>query len=296
MKSSLLLSLVLILALTPSLWAQPMYDPTDLDADGHPGTATPPAGAATEPEVFALSGAANLLIDRSHEEDFDVSGFTSFLESQGWTVDEFSTGPISEAVLAQYSVLMVPVRLLYSIVPFSPEEVSAITNFVSSGGGLWVFNENQRDPTGVNSLANAFGVSFFSDLVFDPSNNEGQTFWPTIHLLQPHPIMDGVSSYGYYAGCCLSPGAPSAVVSTGDDDAYSSSCPLLPPTLGVYQGEGRVVFSGDITPLFPAYYPEGLRDEEELLLQNIANWLANLNPNATEASSWGSLKSLYAPR
>jgi hypothetical protein len=64
--------------------------------------------------------------------------------------------------------------------------------------------------------------------------------------------------------------------------------------LATYEAGGRVVFAGDISPLVPSRYPEGLRDEEELLLQNIANWLAQLNePTSATEASWGTLKRLY---
>jgi hypothetical protein len=127
----------------------------------------------------------------------------------------------------------------------------------------------------------------------DPSNNEGQPFWPTIYNLGDHSISNGVGSYGYYAGCCVVSAGPSQAIGLGDDDANSDYCPLLPPVLAVYENVGRVVFSGDTTPLGPIYYPERLRDEEELLLQNIVNWLLGPPPNAAEAETWGSLKTKY---
>jgi hypothetical protein len=176
---------------------------------------------------------------------------------------------------------------------FAPSEVAAVTGFVAGGGGLWLFHETLRDPSGINSVAAEFGVLFQNDYVRDPSNNEGQLFWPTIYLLAKHPITQGVASYGYYSGCCLIVGAPSAVIGMGDDDAYSAACPSFPPTLAAFEDVGRVVFSGDIVPLSEAYYPERLRDEEELLLQNIANWLLGPPPNGVESETWGKVKARF---
>jgi len=281
----------------PPAFGQPPHDPTDLDADGVPGVAGPRAPGSEVPEVFALSTTGSLLIDRSHGEgSFVVSGFTGYLEAEGWSVDELLTGPITESALSPYDVVMVPVGSRFGIASFTAAEVAAVSAYLSSGGGLWLLNEYDTDPTGINSLSNAFGVAFFQDQVRDSTNNEGEAFWPTIHLLEDHEVTGGVSSYGYYAGCCLSVDPPSTILGSADDDAFSSSCSSFPPTLAVYETSGRVVFSGDVTPLHPSYYPENLREEEELLLQNIVNWLAQKPPTATTATSWGQVKMLYPPR
>jgi hypothetical protein len=259
-----------------------------------PGVTEPPADASMEPEVHALRGTASLLIDRSHGQDGNISGFTDFLESEGWLVEEFESGPVSESALASCDVFLVPIRSSSPMSAFTAAEVAAVTDFVSDGGGLWLFHEFERDPSGINSVSGAFGVQFHNDIVRDSSDNEGQVFWPTIHLLADHPITEGVTSYGYYAGCCLTVGSPSIVTGAGDDDAFSTNCPTFPPTLATYESTGRVVFAGDISPLGPIRYPERLRDEEELLLQNIANWLARLNePTSTTEASWGAVKRLY---
>ena len=276
-----------------SAYAQPAPDPTDLDADGVPGVASPGDAFAQIPEVYAVNPGGRLLIDRSHGEAGDVSGFMGFLQSQGWVVQELLTGPITAASLQGYRVLMVPTRTGSSILPFSPAEVTVIEAFVSDGNGLWGFHEYDRSPNGINSLSGPFGVTFRQDFVSDPTNNEGQTFWPTIRLLAIHSLTQGVASYGYYAGCCLAANAHATVVGMGDDDAMSANCLSFPPTLAAYESSGRAVCSGDITPLTSVYYPSRLRAEEELLLQNIANWLLGEPTTATRGSSWGAVKALF---
>jgi hypothetical protein len=135
---------------------------------------------------------------------------------------------------------------------------------------------------------------FFQDIISDSTTNESQPLWPTIYNLSLHPITQGITSYGYYGGCCLIATPPSTIVGRGDDDAASSQCPSLPGTLAASEASGRVVFSGDITPLHPSYYPENLRPEDELLLQNIANWLSGNLPTGTQSTSWGSVKASYS--
>lgn len=273
---------------------QPPPDPTDPDDDGVPGVTDPPAGAPSGPEVYAIQGTARVLVDYTHDESFSVRGFTDYLESQGWLVTRNFTSPITEEFLGSYDVFVVPTRIGQSITPFTPQEQAAVNSFLGNGGGLWLFHESSRSAAGINSLSTAYGVSFQFDLVIDSTDNEGQVFWPTIHLLDSHPITDGVTSFGDYGGCCLNVSAPAEIIGQGDDDTFSSECVSFPPTLAVYEsGLGRIVFSGDITPLNPSYYPEALRAEEELLLQNIANWLAGKTTTSTDNTSWGQIKALY---
>lgn len=224
-----------------------------------------------------------------------LAGSLTSLESQGWTVYHNSTLPITEELLGMHDLFMVPTALFgFGTAPFSPEEQAAVGTFLANGGGLWVFHDYNSQVAGINSLSITYGVSFQNDQVRDPTNNEGQSFWPTIHMLTSHPTVQGITSYGYYAGCCLQVVVPALVIGQRDDDTFSSSCVSFPPTLATYDsGVGRAVFSGDITPLHPTYYPGALRAEEELLLQNIANWLAHIPTTATANTSWGSIKALY---
>lgn len=297
-KAALLLATLLLT--TPTAAAEPVADPTDLDLDGVPGVRPPPSPEVAHPAYSFLTGTGSLLIERSHQGTFDVSGFTSFLESQGWVVDEQTVYPITAEALAPYDILMVPARVPgfdLGIWPFTAEEQSAIQNYVAGGRGLWVFHEAPNEnATGVNSLSSLFGVVFYADFLRDSTNNEGVLNWPTIHLLQPSAITSSVSSFGYYFGTCLSGSAPAVVVATGDDDTYSyyvPGCTGYPPVLAAYEAGGRAVFCGDNTPLYPGYYPGALREEEQQLLQNIASWLLGPPPNANAQTSWGQIKAEF---
>lgn len=286
---------VLLLAFSSPLSGQPLVDPTDLDLDGTPGVAAPP-DEIPPLEPSALVGTGALLIDRSHGNSFDVSGFTNYLLSKGWSISELVAGPVTYEALAGSDILLVPTRDggLGSIFPFSASEVGVIQEFLADGKGLWVLHDNV-DPSGINTLTTAFGVSFQYDYVQDPSNNEGETFWPSIQILSAHPVTQGVTDYGYYLGDCLNVTAPSFVLATADEDAYSLFCPTgsYPPTLAAWENVGRAVFAGDITPLHPNYYLPRLDSEEQLLLQNTVSWLLGTQPTATSHSSWGSLKTRF---
>lgn len=274
--------------------AQVAPDPTDLDLDGVPGVAGPPA--SPQPDVpSALVGAGRLLIDRSHGNLFHVGAFTNVLAANGWFVSEHSTGRITSAVLSSYDVLMVPTRSFNSsMTPFTPAEVASIQAFLGEGRGLWVLHDN-LDPSAVNTLAQIFGVTFLYDYIQDPTNNEGELFWPNIHILEAHPITAGVGAYGLYLGDCLAVSPPAMIIGRADDDAYSLYCPIgsRPATLAVWEATGRAVFSADITPFTGQWYSL-LRPEERLLLQNIANWLLGPKPTSTSPTTWGSVKAGYA--
>jgi hypothetical protein len=286
--------IVVFIVLPMSVAAQPVSDPTDLDSDGIPGLAEPVRPTSQPPS--ALAGSGTLLIDRTHRNSFNVSGFSSYIADQGWIVLELTVGPVTQEALEGADIFLVPTRAggLGPIDPFSTEEIAAVQTFLAGGNGLWVPHDNV-DPSGVNTLATAFGVTFKYDYIQDPSNNEGELVWPTIHLLAPHAVTDGVTSYGYYGGDCIGVASPAEILASGDEDAYSLYCPAgtLPPTLAVWESEGRAVFSGDITPLHPNYYEPRLRPEEQLLLQNIANWLLGPPPNAVESKTWGRVKATF---
>jgi hypothetical protein len=165
---------------------------------------------------------------------------------------------------------------------FTPSEANAVADYVNGGAGVWIFGEYKGFGNVLpNVVAAPFGIEFNEDMVYDPTDNEGNDFWPTIHLLEPHPITGGVSSFGYYAGCSLDVVPPSIVIGKGDEDAYSDFYPAgsYPPVLAAANyGAGRVVAIGDNTPLHPNYYPHELREEEKLLLSNIAVWLSQGEP------------------
>jgi hypothetical protein len=242
-----------------------------------------------------LVGTGSLLIDRSHGNNFDVSGLMNHLVSQGWLVAEHASGPITGAVLAGYDILLVPTRdSALPISPFSQAEVAAVLTLLDGGRGLWAFSDIVN-PSGINTLSEAFGVHFYADIIRDSTNNEGHLSWPTIHDLSSHVVFAGVKSYGYYAGDCLSATPPAESIARADVDAYSQYClsGSRPPVLAARQGGGRAIFSGDITSLHPTYYPSGLRPEEQLLLQNIAHWLLGQPTTATSSESWGTIKAMY---
>ena len=266
---------------------------TDLDLDGvddgnRPSVFNAPAFPVSPPI------AARLLVDRSHLGNFDVSGFTDHLTANGWIVGELVTGPVTGEALAGWDIYLIPVKNNAGLSSFSEGEVDVVAAFLKDGGGLWAFHEYSRNPAGINSLTSRFGVSFHDDIISDPTDNPGPGYETTafIQNISQHPITEGVDSITYHAGCCLDVQSPAFVLAQGDEDAYSLNCSSAPLVLAATSDTGRAVFSGDITPMHPSYFPEYLTASEIQLLINIANWLA-IAPVATEETSWSTLKCLY---
>lgn len=274
------LTVVLVLVL-------PGFAITDEDADGLES----PIGRNTSVvSSVHLDGIASILVDRSHGGYVPTLGFLSDLVSRGWTVTEVADGPITLELLLQYDILLD----CKSYIEWSADELNAVQTYVSAGGGLWVLGDIYSTMTGSNSLAEVFGVHFNpDDTIYDYSNNEHMSSWPTIHVLDPHPVTQGVGEFGYYAGLCLDVSGPSQSIARGDEDAFSQLCPVAPTAMAVYEDFGRAVFYGDSTPLYWTYYPDELDEDEIQLLFNMVNWLAAEPVVATDGVTWGSLKSLY---
>ena len=176
---------------------------TDDDADGLES----PIGRNTSVvSSVHLDGTASILIDRSHGGYVPTLGFLSDLVSRGWTVTEVADGPITLELLLQYDILLD----CKSYIEWSADELNDVQTYVSAGGGLWVLGDIYSTMTGSNSLAEVFGVHFNpDDTIYDYSNNENMSSWPTIHVLDPHPVTEEVGEFGYYACLCLDVSGPS---------------------------------------------------------------------------------------
>ena len=87
-----------------------------------------PSDGAAESEEFR-----KLLVDNSHEENYDTSGFTQYLVSAGWTIGALAPGPITADALTGYDVLLIPGAYGGGITAFSADEIAAISGWVRRG-------------------------------------------------------------------------------------------------------------------------------------------------------------------
>ncbi len=226
-----------------------------------------------------------ILVDRSHGQDLvNISGFTAYLESQDWTVED-ATESITSDVLSGYGVFL----MVRPSEDLASAEVEAIRSFVENGGGLWVL-EDSASLIKSNSIASQFGVTFKADIVENEIDNSSRYYWPIIRELKPHAITEGVGSFVYYGGCSLNVLSPAAVIATGGAHASTYKYPdgyiygSYPPVLAAAEaGSGRAVFIGDMSALRSRYYDERLSDEHKQLLANIVDWLNQGGANEPQA-------------
>ena len=223
-----------------------------------------------------IAGAApRMVIDRSHGQTVDLSGFTSVLV--GWEVvgdqlDEIV--PLTADVLNACNLLVVPQPVSSD---FTDAEVALVHSYVEAGGGLWVLYDADAPQPNFNKLPAAFGVTFNPGVVTDYDWNSDtyidQLLVSTPYDLVSHPLFAGVTAFSYYRGVSLNPGS-SPVVVTATTTARVDGVPQSePPLLAAADvGTGHVVFVGDATPLEPSVYPV-LDPETKQLLDNIVTWL-----------------------
>ncbi len=275
---------IVAVAVTATIYGQeaPGSAP-DADQDGIAGVQSPQSSSG-QPAASVPVNVGSLLIDRTHGQDFAVSGFTDYLQTNGWTVDTAITGPITAATLGPYDILLIPTKITGSIGVFSAAEQTAVTSWVTGGGGIWGIHEaheppiHDGDPTGIDSITTNFGVTFNADLLTDPTNNEGNVMFPTIHNLDVHPVTQGINNFGYYMGASLNVSLPAETIAKGDDDT-TSAVGAFPPVLAVAEmGSGCGVFYGDVSRLHPGNYPSQLDADEIRLLDNIVDWLIECGP------------------
>jgi hypothetical protein len=153
-------------------------------------------------------------------QDLKSYGFTVNTTNQGFLVDE-PTG---------YDVIVVCLGSAW-FTAYNSAEVTCITNFVNSGGGLLIMGDNPICPNAnIQPVASVFGVSLgLSDDIFGATSN-----------LSSHPIFDGVNQIDMLSAGEISASAPSIEV------AWEEGTGKALVSVGTY-GDGRVVTIGDLS-------------------------------------------------
>jgi hypothetical protein len=242
-----------------------------------------------------------MVIDRSHGQQADVSGFAGVLVSKGWEV--ILDQRLTEQVLSDCSLLVVT----QPGTEFTANEVAVVKSYVQNGGGLWVLYDAGLQP--LNALPAAFGVSFTGGLV-ESFHENGETFQtltiPVPSAFQSHPLFSkpsGVLDFVYQKGTSLFSSAypdssdPAAdlqqifplVVTAGDANAYDDSTWVSNPVVLVAAevGAGHVLFMGDTSLVGDTTPPEPSAQATRQaangsLVDNILDWLRKPEPELPE--------------
>jgi hypothetical protein len=148
-----------------------------------------------------------ILITTGHSEWQGGTNSDSFkleLESKGYTVTRYS-GSISPSALSGISVVIVG----NAWGTITQQEILALQNFVSGGGGLfmmglgWSWEPYHKgstlDTNPMNQLGEVFGIRWINGYISDPTNNyQGQpifhTFYPYIELQTIYQSFDYITS------------------------------------------------------------------------------------------------------
>jgi hypothetical protein len=238
-------------------------------------------------------GRGRIVIDLTHENNLlvdDLTPLKSRLAMRGVDVVIFDN-TTSEILTTQLRGATALVELVPTY-PFELEERQVIIDFVNDGGRLLLAADPTRpvpiyDESGsvdlysifypesaipaINSLANAFSVSYFEDYVYNLINYDAnyrnvkfQTFSKDTNLTQ------GLNQVTFFATHSLR-GDGLALI-TGDENTYSNvragETGFIPAMLSA---DGKVLALGDITFMTSPYYQVSDNDH---FLCNIADWLA----------------------
>lgn len=230
----------------------------------------------------------HIAFDESHNERGKLS--TNFrtvrqvLESEGYGCWEFSSFPITRQSLQNYDML---VFACTDSSKYSTEEMEAIATWVKQdGGGLLLLNHAGGDRgrrTNMGELASQFGMLFENDQVLDDMNNFGIDNMPNIkEFPTPHPIIEGINSICYRAGCSVSITGFSQAVALTNASSNPGNVSII---VASEQGDGRVVCIGSYE-IFRDEISGGIDQPNHLqLLKNIFQWL--VTPKRTSLREGG---------
>ena len=181
--------------------------------------------------------------------------------------------------------------------PYSQEERDAVMAFVEDGGRVLLAADPTRPvplspeelldmpsiffPTSavpaINSLANAFGVIYFDDYLYNMVDNEGNYRNVKFTTLdEEHPLTQDLEEVIFFAAHSLRTKGLSLI--TGDENILS---PLRTGetelTAAALAADGLVLALGDVSVLTPSYH---VIADNNRFLSNISDWLA------TAARDW----------
>ncbi len=214
--------------------------------------------------------------DESHHERGKLGSnyrtLRQLLEGEGFGCWEYSSFPITRQSLQNYDIL---VFACTDASKYTAEEIEAVATWVKEdGGGLLMLSHAGGDRgrrTNMTEMATQFGMLFENDQVLDDMNNFGIDNMPNIKTFpNPHPIIEGLSSICYRAGCSVSIVGMSQSLALTNPSSNPGNVTVIASS---EPGEGKVVCIGSY---------EILRDEingglaqpgHAQLAKNIFSWL-----------------------
>ncbi|MBN2150371.1 MAG: hypothetical protein JW839_02880 [Candidatus Lokiarchaeota archaeon] len=185
--------------------------------------------------------------DESHKERGKLGSnyrtLRQILEGEGFGCWEYSSFPITRQSLQNYDIL---VFACTDSSKYSAEEIEAVATWVKEdGGGLLLLSHAGGDRgrrTNMTELATQFGMIFENDQVLDDMNNYGIDNMPNIRAFPtPHPIVEGLTSICYRAGCSVSIVGMSQSIALTNPSSNPGNVTII---AAAEPGEGKAVCIG----------------------------------------------------
>jgi hypothetical protein len=188
----------------------------------------------------------SVLIDQTHSLwsvdcwiGSSISGLCDYLRHGNYGIYILKTSPITYSKLAEYDVFVLPVPMSY----FTGNEITAIKQYVSGGGHLWVIGDHNGFGTVPNTITSQFDINFDNNGVTDPTDYQSITMWVLFYGRNfVHQITHGLTKLEIYASSSLTLSGSAASAINTDSDATPASKSVM--AVNTY-GNGRVVVIGD---------------------------------------------------
>ena len=140
-------------------------------------------------QAWTIDPALALQMNPANPADASYAKLRELAEDAGYEVLAHKEGSITSAVLSDIDVLVLPHAATsdwehtvgYGSPVLAKEEILAIQEFVSNGGGLLVLGENEQAKYGnnFNELISRYGIKLSNETVQDPAKNfKDVASWP----------------------------------------------------------------------------------------------------------------------
>jgi hypothetical protein len=206
---------------------------------------TPAAGDFNdEPDVSRVannSAGGLVVLDQAHGNQFtreELAALDGLLAARGLELRPLTEDGLGDALRPAVALVVIaPVR------GYTTAEAQAVVDFVGRGGRVLLVGDPTRynvefDETDIfaapiietaqvplNDLANAFGITFRGDYLYNTVANEGnfRNILLTGEELADQPLTDGLEQLVLYSSHSLQLGPAAAPLLSADDDTWSSA-------------------------------------------------------------------------
>lgn len=150
---------------------------------------------------------------------------------------------------------------------FTPEEVDILKRFVAKGGRVLLVGDPHR-PSAVNSLANAFGITFGSDYLYNLKENGGNYQYVFFTRFAPDPLTVGLQRITLFTAGSIAASAPLVMADANTFSSTKERYEALAPV--AKDATGQVVAVADLTFLGE---PFNAFTDNDRFIANLADFL-----------------------